>query len=88
MTEMRLGLMPQISGSWCIQPCASYGPLFLSLVVTNCSGERCFPQGSKQSKMNLKGRNVPGSVVHTKHLVHKMTNLGKQILMNSYMILL
>jgi len=30
-----LGLMPEISGSWFIQP---RGALFLSLIVTNCSG--------------------------------------------------
>jgi len=38
--------------------------LFLSLMVTNCSGERSFSR-SKRIKNELKGHNVPGGVVHT-----------------------
>jgi len=44
-------------------------PLLLSLVVTNCSGERSFSR-LNIIKNELKGRNVPAEVVHTKHLVH------------------
>jgi len=36
MTKARLGLMPWISGSWCMQP---HEALFLSLMVINCSAE-------------------------------------------------
>jgi len=43
--------------------------LFLSLVVTNCPGERSFSR-FKRIKNELKGRNVPGEVVRTKHSVH------------------
>jgi len=43
--------------------------LFLSLMVTNCSGERSFSR-CKRIKNELKGRNVPEEVVHTKHSVH------------------
>jgi len=43
--------------------------LFLSLMVTYCSGERFFSR-FKRIKNDLKGRNIPGEVVHTKHLVH------------------
>jgi len=43
--------------------------LFLSLVVTKCSWERSF-SNFKRIKNELNGRNVPGEVVHTKHLVH------------------
>jgi len=43
--------------------------LFLNLVVTNCSGERSV-SSFKKNKNELKGRNVPGEVVHTKHWVH------------------
>jgi len=42
--------------------------LFLSLMVTNCSGERSFTRFKRKNE--LKGRNVPGEVVHTKHSVH------------------
>jgi len=42
--------------------------LFLSLMVTNCSGERFFSR-FKRIKNDLKDRNVPGEVVHTKRLV-------------------
>jgi len=38
--------------------------LFLSLMVTYCSGERSF------SRFKTKGRHVPGEAVHTKHSVH------------------
>jgi len=43
--------------------------LFFSLMVTNCSGERSFSR-FKIIKNELKGRNVPGEVVRTKHSVH------------------
>jgi len=43
--------------------------LFLSLIVINCSGERSFSR-LKIIKNELKGRNIPGEVVHTKHSVH------------------
>jgi len=39
MPRARLGLMPQISGSQFMQ---SREALFLSLMVTNCSGERLY----------------------------------------------
>jgi len=42
--------------------------LFLSLMVTNCSGERSFSR-LKRINNKLKGRNIPGDVVHTKHSV-------------------
>jgi len=51
------------------------GALFLSLMVTNCSGERSFSR-FKRIKNELNSRNVSGEVV-------KVTNLGKQIVMNS-----
>jgi len=38
--------------------------LFLSLMVTNCSGERSFSR-FKRSKNELKGRNIPVKMVHT-----------------------
>ena len=41
--------------------------LFLSLMVTNCSGERFFSR-FKRIKNQLKGRNIPGEVVNTKHI--------------------
>jgi len=43
--------------------------LFLSLMVTNCSGERSFSR-FKRIKNEFKGRNVPGKVAHTKHSIH------------------
>jgi len=43
--------------------------LFLSFMVTNCSGVRSFSR-SEKIKDELKGRNVPGEVVLTKHSVH------------------
>jgi len=43
--------------------------LFLSLMVTNCPGEWSFSR-FKIIKNESNGRNVPGEVVHTKHLVH------------------
>jgi len=43
--------------------------LFLSLMVTNCSGERSFSR-FKRIKNELKGRSVPGEVVRNKHSVH------------------
>jgi len=43
--------------------------LFLSFMVTNCSGVRSFSR-SERIKNELKGRNVPGEVVLTKHSVH------------------
>jgi len=42
--------------------------LFLSLMVTNCSGERSFSRFNR-SKNELKRHDVPGEV-HTKHSVH------------------
>ena len=51
--------------------------LFLSLMVTNCSGERSFSR-FKRIKNELKGRNIPGEVVvNTKHIEsdkHRQTN--------------
>jgi len=41
--------------------------LFLSLMVTNCLGERFFPR-FKRIKNQLKGRNIPGEVVNTNHI--------------------
>ena len=41
--------------------------LFLTLMVTNCSGERFFSR-FKRIKNELKGCNIPGEVVHTKHI--------------------
>jgi len=41
--------------------------LFLSLMVTDCSGERFFSR-FKRIKNQLKGRNIPGKVVNTKHI--------------------
>jgi len=38
------------------------------LMVTNCSSERSFTRFKRKNE--LKGRNVPGEVVHTKHSVH------------------
>jgi len=38
MTKARVGLMPYISGSQFIKP---RGPFYLSVIFTNCSGERC-----------------------------------------------
>jgi len=43
--------------------------LFLSLMVTNCSGEMFFSR-FKRSKNDLKDSNVPREVVHTKDVVH------------------
>jgi len=43
--------------------------LFLSLMVTNCSGEKSFSR-FKRIKNELKGHNVPEEVVHTTHSVH------------------
>jgi len=43
--------------------------LFLSWMVNNCSGERSFSR-FKTIKNELKGRDVPGEVVHTEHSVH------------------
>jgi len=43
--------------------------LFLSLMVTNCSGVRSFSR-FKRIKIELKGRNILGEVVRTKHSVH------------------
>jgi len=43
--------------------------LFLSLMVTNCSGKRFFSRFNR-IKNESKGRNIPGEVVHNKHLVH------------------
>jgi len=43
--------------------------LFLRLMVTNCSGKRFFSK-FKRTKNDLKGRNIPGEVVRTNHLVH------------------
>ena len=40
--------------------------LFLSLMVTNCSSARFFSR-FKRIKNELKGRNIPGEVVNTKH---------------------
>jgi len=43
--------------------------LFLSLMVTNYSDERSF-SSFKRINNELKGRNIPGEVVHTKNSVH------------------
>jgi len=43
--------------------------LVLSLMVTNCSGEKSFSR-FKKIKNELKGRNIPGEFVHTKNSVH------------------
>jgi len=43
--------------------------LFLSLMATNCSGER-FVSRFKRIKNEVKDRNIPGEVVHTKHSIH------------------
>jgi len=43
--------------------------LFLSLMVTNCLGERSFSR-FKRIENELKGRSITGEVVHTKHSVH------------------
>jgi len=43
--------------------------LLLSLMVTYCSGERSFSR-FKITKNDLKGRHIPGEVVHTKHSMH------------------
>jgi len=59
-------LMPKNSGSWFMQPREA---LFLSFMVTNCSGVRSFSR-FKRIKNELKGRKVPGEVVRTKHSVH------------------
>jgi len=56
--------------------------LFLSLMVTNCSGERSFSR-FKRIKNELKDHNVPREVVHTAFGTLKVTNLGKKIVMNS-----
>ena len=45
------------------------GPLSLSWMVANCSGERSFSR-LKIIKNEFKGHNVPGVVAHTKHSVH------------------
>ena len=41
--------------------------LFLSLVVSNCSGEKFFST-FKRIENQLKGRNIPGEVVNTRHI--------------------
>jgi len=43
--------------------------LFLSLRVTNFSGESSFLR-FKRIKKELKGRNIPGEAVHTKDSLH------------------
>jgi len=43
--------------------------LFLSLMVTYCSGERSFSR-FKITKNDLKGLHVPGEVVQTKCSLH------------------
>jgi len=48
--------------------------LFLSLMTTNCSGERSFSR-FKRIKNELKGRNVPWEVVRTKHSIRGVTRL-------------
>ena len=57
-------------------------PYFFSLMVTDCSEENPFSR-FRRIKNELKGRNVPGEVVHKTISALKVTNLGKQILMNS-----
>jgi len=54
--------------------------LFRSLMVTNSLGKR-FCSRFKRIKNQLKGRNIPGEVEAFDTL--KVTNLGKQIVMNS-----
>ena len=63
MTKARLGLKPKISVFQFMQP---HEALFLSLMVTNCLGESFFSR-FKRFKNQLKGRNIPGEVVNTKH---------------------
>jgi len=65
MTKARLGVS-YISGSEFIQP---RGPLFRSLMATNCSRERSF-SSFKRIENALNGCNIPGEVVHTQHSVH------------------
>jgi len=43
--------------------------LLIRLMVTNCSGERSFSR-FKRIENEVKGRHIPGEVVHTKHSVH------------------
>jgi len=43
--------------------------LFLSLMVTKCSGEKSFSR-LKRIKNELNGLNIPSEVVHTKNSVH------------------
>jgi len=64
-----------------MQPCEAF---FLSLMVTNCSGERSFSR-IKRIKNELKGQNVPGEVVHTKHSVHKSDKL-RQTNCNEFLV--
>jgi len=52
-----------------LRHCNHPKPYFSSLMVTNCSGGRSFSR-FKRIKNELKGRNVPGEVVHIKHSVH------------------
>jgi len=55
--------------SVCNGPSAITKPYFLAWWSFNCSGERSFPE-FKKIKNELKGRNIPGEVVHTKHSVY------------------
>jgi len=67
MTEMSLRKkQPWISGFHFIR---TRRPLFLSLIVINCSGEWTFSR-FKRIKNELNGRKIPGEVAHTKFSVH------------------
>jgi len=65
------------------------GVLFLRLMVTNCSWERSFSR-FKRINTELKNHNVSrtGCTTLSIRCISKMTNLGKQILMKSLIILL
>jgi len=54
----------------------SRAALFLSLMVTNCSGERSFSR-FKRIKNELKGHNVPGEVVPMSTLSIRYIKSGK-----------
>jgi len=71
MTKACLDLMQKISNSKFMQ---QRGALFLSLMVTNCSGERCFWR-FKRNKNELSSRNVPGEVVQSDKL--RQTNCNE-----------
>jgi len=63
------------------------GALFLSLMVTNCSGEWSLWR-FKRIKSELKGRNILWEVVGTKHSIRGVTRLdgarGKKLVCHPY----